>query len=149
MYNRTFTIVTGFINNEDLEQYSEIPTEYIDMFEMLQSKFVYYQNRVKHLVDVVPQFGSCMSKQGAEQTQYLKSYLIANYIGYFKKHYFYTILVIVCELLLIALFVWMIVKGISLAKETLAYAKSLLVDASVNTINTINDFGRAVKEKEK
>ena len=84
-----------------------------------------------------------------EQLQVLKGFVVRNYLGYFKRHFLYTLLVVVVELLLIGLLVWMIVVGVRLAKETLAYAKSLLVQTSMNTVNAINQLGKAVvKEKE-
>ena len=51
------------------------------------------------------------------------------------------------ELLLIGLMVWMIVVGLRLAKETLAYAKSLIVHTSLNTMDAINRLGQAVEKK--
>ena len=36
--------------------------------------------------------------------------------------------------------------AVPLAKETLEYAKSLLTETSVETMNAINEFGNAVKE---
>ena len=147
MYKRLHTLTTAFCNGDDLSGFEEIPAEYMEMFMLLQSKYLFYVDRVTRFLQIVPQFTSCMAKQSTEQLQSLKGFVVKNYVGYFRKHYFYTLLVVVVELLLIGLMVWMIVVGLRLAKETLAYAKSLIVHTSLNTMDAINRLGQAVEKK--
>ena len=52
--------------------------------------------------------------------------------------------VIVC-LLILALTVYVIVKGVGLMKETLQYAKSLIEVSSEEMLDAMNDLGDAVK----
>ena len=149
LYQRLHTLTAAFFNGGDLSGFEEIPAEYLEMFKLLQSKYLFYVDRVTRFVQIVPQFMNCMAEQSVEQLQVLKGFVVRNYLGYFKRHFLYTLLVVVVELLLIGLLVWMIVVGVRLAKETLAYAKSLLVQTSMNTVNAINQLGKAVvKEKE-
>ena len=148
MYRRLHALAVAFGSGGDLGEFEEIPAEYLDMFKLLQSKYLFYVDRITRFVQIVPQFANCMAQQSMAQLQTLKGFMVRNYVGYFKRHYFYSLLIVAVELLLLGLLVWLIVVGVRLAKQTLAYAKSLLVHTSMNTVNAINQLGKAVKEKE-
>lgn len=145
MYNRVYLIVTGFFNNEDLAQFTEIPAEFLEIFSILQSKVVYYAEILMKVKSVLPDFLICMKDQSVLTLNKLSSYMTHSYFAYFKIHIIYTVAVILLVIGLIVGFVLFIIRGWKLAKETMNYAKSLITAASVETIDAINDFGRTVK----
>lgn len=144
-YGRVFTILHGFVMNEDLNQFQEIPPEFVDMFSLLQKKFIYYKDILVKLRDLLPQFIECMGEQNLIQVNQLKGYVVSSYFDYYKIHYFYTAGVILVILLILSLIVYVSVKGVKLMKETMTYAKSLLEATSEETIDAINDLHHAMK----
>ena len=117
----------------------------MDVFSLLQEKFVYYRDMYLRLKNVFPEFMSCMMNQGDMRVGELKQYMISTYLGYFKKHYLYSGLAVIVCLLILALTVYVIVKGVGLMKETLQYAKSLIEVSSEEMLDAMNDLGDAVK----
>lgn len=144
--NRGSVIVNGFFNNENLGQFEEIPSEFLPTFSLLQSKYVEYRTILTRAATTLPSFAQCLQSEGQKTMGQLKQFMISNYCGYFKKHFLYTLMVLVVVGALIAGLVLLCIKGWHLAKETLEYAKSLLTETSVDTMNAINEFGNAVKE---
>ena len=144
-YNQGFAIVNGFIRGEDLHSFEEIPEEFVDVFSLLQEKFVYYRDMYLRLKNVFSEFMSCMMNQGDMRVGEVKQYMISTYLGYFKKHYLYSGLAVIVCLLILALTVYVIVKGVGLMKETLQYAKSLIEVSSEEMLDAMNDLGDAVK----
>lgn len=145
MYNRLYAIASGFFKNEDLSQFAEIPLEFVEMFTVLQSKITYYYDILMKVKSVLPDFLMCMRDQSVLTVNKLKNYMTSSYFAYFRIHFVYTIAVIVVIIGLIVGFVFFLIRGYKLAKETMNYAKSLITAASVETIDAINDFGRTVK----
>ena len=119
--NRGSAIVSGFFNNEDLGQFEEIPSEFLSTFSLLQSKYAEYRSILARAAATLPSFVQCLQGEGQKTVGQLKEFVISNYFSYFKVHFFYTLM-------------------------TLEYAKSLLTETSVETMNAINEFGSAVKE---
>ena len=144
--NRGSAIVSGFFNNEDLGQFEEIPSEFLFTFSLLQSKYAEYRSILTRAAATLPSFVQCLQGEGKKTVGQLKEFVISNYFGYFRVHFFYTLMVLAVVGALIAGLVFLCIQGWRLAKETLEYAKSLLTETSVETMNAINEFGNAVKE---
>ena len=55
-------------------------------------------------------------------------------------------MVVLVVVALVVLLVLLCMQGWKLAQETLAYAKSLLKETSLETVNAINEFGHTVQQ---
>ena len=138
--------MSGFLNNEDLGQFAEIPSEFVPSFSFIQKKYVMYKSILAKAVATLPSFVSCIQQEGEKQVGVLKRFVVSEYLAYFKVHFLYTLMVVLVVVALVVLLVLMCMQGWKLAQETLAYAKSLLKETSLETVNAINEFGHAVQQ---
>lgn len=145
-YTRGTAIVSGFLNNEDLGQFAEIPSEFVPSFSFIQKKYVMYKSILAKAVATLPSFVSCIQQEGEKQVGVLKRFVVSEYLAYFKVHFLYTLMVVLVVVALVVLLVLLCMQGWKLAQETLAYAKSLLKETSLETVNAINEFGHAVQQ---
>ena len=145
VYGRGYQIVKAFFNNEDLNQFEEIPDEFKQMFTTLQEKIVYYTDICVKLYRVIPQFTTCVEEQTGVHATELKQYMITSYLSYYKIHYIFTILVILVVILILVAICYTIYKGFRMMKETMNYAKALVQAASMEVLDALDDLAEAIE----
>lgn len=141
MYRIMERFFFSFVHGEDLSQYdTQLSASSIEMLSKFQEMYLHYSQIGESAMSAVPLFIECINEQVVVESLIIRQEVKEDYVGYFRKHWFFSFCVCVIVVGLVGCIVLQIIQGVKLILNTAKFARSCVKRASSSIQQTTSEL---------